>query len=102
MNLEVILVAILGSGAFSALVSGLFTVYLNRKKSEDGVRAGVRILMYDRIKHLATSYIARGYVTFDEYEDLVKMHSVYHNDLGGNGFLDRLMDQVSRLPKQAE
>lgn len=27
------------------------------------------------------------------------MHSVYHNDLGGNGYLDDAMTRVVRLPR---
>lgn len=56
-----------------------------------------RTILYDRIKHLGKSYIARGYVTVEELEDLNMMHSVYHDKdkLKGNGFLDNLMHTVN-------
>lgn len=56
-----------------------------------------RTLLYDRIKHLAKSYIARGYVTVEELEDLNRMHGVYHDPdkLDGNGFLKDLMNTVN-------
>lgn len=56
-----------------------------------------RTILYDRIKHLAKSYIKRGYITVEEYEDLKRMHKVYHDDLEGNGFLDAIMEEVSKL-----
>lgn len=59
-----------------------------------------RTILYDRIKHLAKSYIKRGWVSVEEYEDLKRMHKVYHDELGGNGFLDDIMRTVSKLEKR--
>lgn len=62
-----------------------------------------RTILYDRIKHIGKSYIAREYVTLEELEDLERMHQVYHDKdkLNGNGFLDELMKTVKQLPKRA-
>lgn len=121
----------LGGAGGAALVAGLFALIqwsLNRKaqkedkadsrqKTECTARGeelkeltrmvGVlcvadRTILYDRIKHLGKSYIARGYVTVEELEDLTHMHSVYHDEdkLNGNGFLDNLMEAVNMLPKK--
>ena len=62
-----------------------------------------RTILYDRIKHLGKTYIARSYVTLEELEDLERMHAVYHDadKLNGNGFLDELMKTVKSLPKRA-
>ena len=59
-----------------------------------------RTILYDRIKHLAKSYIKRQWITVEEYEDLKRMHKVYHDDLSGNGFLDSIMEEVDRLEKR--
>lgn len=108
---------LLSGGLGSALVGGLFSLVqwrLSRKAAredravEEGRElkrlVGVlveadRTLLYDRIKHLGKSYIARGYLTVEELEDLNLMHEVYHNKekLGGNGFLDALMHTVQEL-----
>ena len=119
------LLAILGGGVGTALVGGGFTLLqwqLNRKASREDREAelgleesrelkrlvGVlveadRTILYDRIKHLGKSYIARGYITVEELEDLNLMHEVYHNKekLGGNGFLDALMHTVHALEVKA-
>ena len=120
-----------GAGG-AALVAGLFALlqwWLNRRaKKQDtaaAVSAGIcaargeeikdvnrlidvlvvadRTILYDRIKHIGKSYIARGYVTLEELEDLDRMHQVYHDKdkLNGNGFLDELMKTVKQLPKRA-
>lgn len=89
-----IVVAVLSSGALTALVNGLIAY----RQSKRGVTAGVRMLLYDRIKHLGKGYIARGSITSEELEDLVQLHEVYHKDLDGNGFLDAIMNNVKSLP----
>lgn len=93
-----IIIAIISSGALSTLVSALFNMWQSRKKEKDGVRAGMKMLLYDRIKHLGKSYIERGFITTDELEDLTEMHSIYHEELDGNGFLDTVMKNVKALP----
>lgn len=95
-----IVLAIISSNALSALISGGIALFSQRRKKKDSNTAGLRILLYDRIKHLAKSYISRGWITTEELEDLMEMHKVYH-DLGGNGYLDALMDQVHRLTVRA-
>lgn len=118
--------AFLGGAGGAAIVAGLFALIqwlLNRKAqkedraadkqdSESAQRDGAmkeinrkldvlfladRTLLYDRIKHLAKSYIDRGYVTIEELEDLNRMHAVYHDSdkLNGNGFLKELMNIVN-------
>lgn len=67
------------------------------RKLVDSLIVADRTILYDRIKHLAKSYIKRGWITVEEYEDLKRMHKVYHDDLGGNGFLDEIMKEVSKL-----
>ena len=112
---------ILGGGMGTALVGGFFTLLqwrLNRKAAREDRAAELgaeeikdlrrlvtvlieadRTILYDRIKHLGKAYIARGYITVEELEDLDLMHEVYHNKekLGGNGFLDALMKTVHAL-----
>lgn len=103
-----ILTALCGA-AGAALVSGIFSVImwrLNRKAAKEdklseelsSIKCGLRVLLYDRIKHLGEAYLDRGYITIEELEALTSMHQVYHNELGGNGFLDTLMKQVKNLP----
>ena len=112
---------VMGGGVGTALVGGVFTLLqwrLGRKAAREdrvaelGIQeaqelrrlVGVlveadRTILYDRIKHLGKSYLARGYITVEELEDLNLMHEVYHNKekLGGNGFLDTLMHTVREL-----
>ena len=129
-----VLIAILGGSVGAAIVAGLFGVWTTKfkRKAEKEDRAentrvadcaargeeikalrdqmkiallADRTILYDRIKHLGKSYIARGWVTVEELEDLNMMHGVYHDKdkLDGNGFLNNLMDTVNnQLEKRAK
>lgn len=127
MALTDIIVAALGSSAGAAAVTGIFMLVKHRlerkdkkedaadeqrlqecaargeeinalRLSVDASNAACRVLLYDRIKHLAKIYISRAHITAEELEDLIAMHACYHDALRGNGFLDDLMAQVRRLP----
>ena len=124
--------SILSGSLGTALIGGLFALIqwrLNRRAAladrETEAAAGVcaargqeirelktmmgvlieadRTILYDRIKHLGKSYIARGFVTVEELEDIDLMHTVYHDKdkLGGNGFLDALMKTVHTMEVRA-
>jgi len=102
MDWTAVVVAIIGSGALSAIVSAIIANWKACHKRDAGLIAGVRELLYDRIKHLGKSYISHGSVTPEELEDLIAMHQIYHDDLKGNGFLDSLMATVRSLPIKNE
>jgi hypothetical protein len=92
-----ILTIVLSSGVVSGVVS-IITLIINRKDKNSKQTKGLRILLYDRIKHLGRCYIEAQEVSFDDLEDLDAMHKVYHDDLGGNGYLDNIMTRVHALP----
>lgn len=64
-----------------------------------GLERAQRITMHERIKRLASKYCEQGSISFSDYEVIKQMHSIYHNDLHGNGFLDAVMEDVDNLPK---
>lgn len=86
-----VLCAFLASSGFWAYISSI-----TRKKS-----AETRMILglgYDRIMYLGMSYIERGYITREEYEDLLKYLYKPYKDLGGNGSAERIMREVEALP----
>lgn len=58
---------------------------------------GQRAIMLDRIIYLGQSYIVKREITYEERKRLRDMHEVYHNDLGGNGDADIIMQNVDKL-----
>lgn len=64
----------------------------------DAQSEAIRYILYDRIRYLGQAYIAEKEVDFDDRRILRDMHRSYHNGLGGNGDLDKLMEAVDNLP----
>ena len=46
---------------------------------------------------LGHTYIERGYITMDEYEEYEEEYQIY-SALGGNGLARRMFEQVENLP----
>ena len=63
------------------------------------LQAGLREMLYDRIKSLCRKYITEGKIREEEYKSLDRMWNVYHKDLGGNGYLDSEMSEIEKLEK---
>lgn len=63
------------------------------------LQAGLREILYDRIKFLCKKYQGEGKLREEEYKSINRMWSVYHKDLGGNGYLDGEMKELDKLEK---
>lgn len=108
---ETVIVAIVAG--LAAVIGGLITqlgegIRQKRKRKYDkadvkdkditALKAGLKWVLYDRIRFLGQHYISVGAVDFDDRRILNEMHKSYHDGLGGNGDLDVLMREVNALP----
>lgn len=99
-----ILIAVLGGSGAAAIVSGATSIILwvlNNKKSKNNstaqIKEGLCVLLFYEIKKASLGHIADGYIYADDLEDLKRMHGVYHDKLGGNGYLDNIMHKIDKL-----
>lgn len=82
----------------SLLASSGFWAYVEtRRKKKDGSMEMLRGLAHDRIIFLGMSYVRRGWLTQDEYNNLHDYLYLPYVKLGGNGTAKRVMDEVSKL-----
>lgn len=86
-----VLIAIFGS-------TGLWSFIANRRNKHDAKTRLLIGLAHDRIIYLGTTYIERGYITADEYENLHDYLYLPYVENGGNGSAKRVMEQVKALP----
>ncbi len=83
----------------SVLASSGFWAFLMKKAEHKDVKTRMLIgLGHDRIMFLGTSYIKRGYITADEYENLYVYLYKPYEEMGGNGSAARIMEEVKKLP----
>lgn len=99
MNL---IVELLSGAAGAALVAGIFGIVQARKNRKDAHGKALRYLMLYVIQERAKAHIKEGSITMEERRSLHHWHSLYHNELGGNGDADQLMAQVDKLPLDTE
>lgn len=99
MNL---IVELLSGAAGAALVAGIFGIVQARKNRKDAHGKALRYLMLYVIQERAKAHIKEGSITMEERRSLHHWHSLYHNELGGNGDADHLMEQVDKLPLDTE
>lgn len=71
------------------------------KIRDEAQSASTRLLMglaHDRIIGLGLSYMERGWISKDEYEDFRQYLYEPYSALGGNGTAERIMHAIERLP----
>lgn len=90
-TLITVLCAVLASSGFWALVQKL----TDKKDAKTQMLVG---LAHDRILYLGMSYVQRGYITEDEYENLYDYLYKPYLKMGGNGSAKRVMGEVDKLP----
>ena len=59
-----ILCALIGSGAATALVTGIVGKRTERRRTETGESQGMRWLLQDRLEQQALKYLRRGAITY--------------------------------------
>lgn len=92
-----ILCALLGSGAATALVNALLERRAAVRRTETGESQGMRWLLQDRLEQQALQYLRRGMITYEELRNWNRGHHIYHDLLGGNGDLNGLKEELTRL-----
>lgn len=86
-----ILVSVLASSGVWAVV----IKFMDKKDARTQMLIG---LGHDRIMYLGTSYIERGYITSEEYENLVDYLYRPYELMGGNGSAKRVVEEIKKLP----
>ena len=83
----------------SFIASSGFWAWIQKKSEKDDVRTRLLIgLGHDRIVYLGLSYIDRGWISQDEYENLNDYLYVPYAKVGGNGSAKKVMQEVNKLP----
>lgn len=90
-----ILASVLASSGFWALMQTILQKRIDSKDAKTQMLIG---LGHDRIIYLGMQYISRGYITHDEYENLVDYLYKPYSIMGGNGSAERIINEVKKLP----
>jgi len=83
----------------SVVASSGFWAYIQKKLEKKDIKTIMLIgLAHDRIIYLGMSYIERGWITNDEYENIHDYLYKPYEQMGGNGVAKRIMNELKKLP----
>ena len=85
-----IVCSVIASSGFWAVIQYL----INKNDSSGKLLLGIA---HDRIMWLGKSYLKRGYITVEEYENLVTYLYEPYLERGGNGSAKMIMEKVLKL-----
>lgn len=76
-----------------------FWAYIQKRNERKDIKTQMLIgLAHDRIIYLGMSFIERGWISQDEYENLYEYLYKPYEQMGGNGSAKRVMTEVNKLP----
>ena len=83
----------------SVMASSGFWTFIQRRHEKKDLKTQMLIgLGHDRIIYLGLCYIERGWITQDEYENLHDYLYVPYQQMGGNGSVKKIIEEVNKLP----
>lgn len=83
----------------AVIASSGFWAYIQKRSEKKDVKTQMLVgLAHDRILFLGMSYVERGSITRDEYENLYEYLYRPYEKMGGNGSAKRVMQEVNKLP----
>lgn len=92
-------IQIIASIVVSAIASSGLWAYVQKKMDKKDAKTQLLVgIAHDRIIWLGMAYIERGYITQDEYENLIRYLYEPYAALGGNGSAKRIVNEVNKLP----
>lgn len=82
---------------FGGVITLLITMYRQKKKENDALKAGLQALLRDRIIQAYNHYVQdRGWIPIYAKESIDACYKSYEA-LGDNGVIDNLMEQINEL-----
>lgn len=96
-----IILAVIGSGALSTLISCIFQIINQRKDKSTQFEEGMSLLLLSSLKRDGKDLISSGKVSKNDYDSFVATYKAY-KALGGDGWADGVKAKVDALEKDLE
>lgn len=102
MNINAAIITSMVSCAVSFFFGGALAIMSTKWKKaikrESALQAGMQSLLRDKLIEFHDKYTERGYCPIYVKESVQKSYEAYH-DLGGNGVITRLYEEIMALPE---
>lgn len=95
-SLDAVLTSVINV-VFGGVITLLITMYRQKKKENDALKAGLQALLRDRIIQAYNHYVQdKGWIPIYAKESIDACYKSYEA-LGDNGVIDNLMEQINEL-----
>lgn len=92
-----IILACLGSSGLFAFLQYVIQLIVDRKKKPTNETSLLLALAHDKIIYLCKQAIDKGFITQDEYDNVLQLYNPYR-DAGGNHLAKKYFEEVEKLP----
>jgi len=99
--LNTVLLTILSAVGAMFASTGFWSYITWKREKRDADKKLLLGLAHDRLINLTSKYIHRGFITHEEYDDLENYLYKPYKERGGNGTVDKFMQQVDKLEVRA-
>lgn len=94
-SIEIVIITTVGTVLAS---SGFWALLLKIWDRRSGSTRLLMGLAMDRILFIARQHLKKGYITYEDYQDLHNYLYGPYSDLGGDGTVKRIMEKIEQLP----
>ena len=98
MDISLVIITILGSGAFSALVGGLVTYYTQKRRDKDSKNDMLLLMCASELTMLGESAIKNNEISFAKAKLFKALYTKYKSFPEADGYIDLVNQKVSQLP----
>ena len=98
-TIKMVVLAVFASSGFWAFLIAVVNKILDKRSAKNKMILG---LGHDRIIALSEKYIAQGWISSDDFENLHDYLYTPYVKMGGNGTAEKLMKEVEKLPIHAK
>ena len=78
--------------------TGLFSFITSKREKKNAKTKMILGLGHERLREKCEEHLSKGYISADDYEDLDKYLYQPYKAMGGNGTVEKLMNDVRKLP----
>ena len=93
-----IILAVLGSGVISTIISCIFQIINEKKSKRTQFEEGMSLLLLSSLKRDARDLILQGSISKNDYDSFMATYKAYKT-LGGDGWADSVKEEVVTLRK---
>ena len=93
-----IVISCIGSAGLWTLVNTIINRKYKKQDDNDLIKRALKGLLYTDCVEWGEKYINQGYIDTQDFNDYLKYHYEPYVGLGGDGVVQKLMNEIQKLP----